>query len=207
MKAKSSSREGREVLFISRSVAESAAKYSGPVWLMIRPLYHVEIIILLREIGSTRPGCAQMLTRISGACVMPQGRLWPSRTRWLLVNRHWGVGAFRVKNRLNGAPQQSNNGNFAAYVKFDRMGIGEEKQRSIGEEKTMLKTFGVALLAIAMSVGWAQAMGMRHMHRHVIPGCAVGQPAAATCACGTVANRPLLCRKGQWCHPSQACTA
>ena len=71
----------------------------------------------------------------------------------------------------------------------------------------MLKTFGVALLVIAMSVGWAQAMGMRHMHRHVIPGCAVGQPAAATCACGTVANRPLLCRKGQWCHPSQACTA
>jgi hypothetical protein len=127
MKAESSSREGREVLFISRSVAESAAKYSGPVWLMIRPLYHAEIIILLREIGSTRPGCAQMLTRISGACVMPQGRLWPSRTRWLLVNRHWVVGAFRVKNRLNGAPQQSNNGNFAAYVKFDRMGIGEEK--------------------------------------------------------------------------------
>jgi hypothetical protein len=45
-----------------------------------------------------------------------------------------------------------------------------------------------------------------YMHRHVIPGCALGQPASATCACGTAANRPLLCRKGQWCHPSQACT-
>jgi hypothetical protein len=46
-----------------------------------------------------------------------------------------------------------------------------------------------------------------HMHRHMIPGCPMGQPAAATCACGTAANHhPLLCHKGQWCHPSQACT-
>jgi len=32
--------------------------------------------------------------------------------------------------------------------------------------------------------------GMGHrMHRHMIPGCAMGQPAAATCACGTAAVR------------------
>jgi len=61
----------------------------------------------------------------------------------------------------------------------------------------MLKTGAVVLLAIAMSVGLAQAKG----HKHTIPGCAVGQPAAATCACGTAANgKPLLCKKGQWCH-------
>jgi hypothetical protein len=52
--------------------------------------------------------------------------------------------------------------------------------------------------------------GIGHMHhagRHVIPGCALGQPGAGICACGTAANhRPLLCHKGQWCHPSQACT-
>ena len=61
----------------------------------------------------------------------------------------------------------------------------------------MLKPCAVALLAITMSVGLAEAKG----RKHVIPGCAVGQQAAATCACGTAANgRPLLCQKGQWCH-------
>ena len=69
----------------------------------------------------------------------------------------------------------------------------------------MLKTFAVALLAIAMSVGLAHAaatfsLGMKGQKR-TIPGCTVGQQAAATCACGTAANgRPLLCQKGQWCH-------
>jgi hypothetical protein len=63
----------------------------------------------------------------------------------------------------------------------------------------MLKTFTVALLATAMSVGFAQAKG--HMRKHTIPGCTVGQQAAATCACGTGASgSPLLCQKGQWCH-------
>jgi hypothetical protein len=67
------------------------------------------------------------------------------------------------------------------------------------EEQTMLKTFAVALLATAMSVGLAQAKG--HMHKGMIPGCAEGQRAAATCSCGTAANgQPLLCQKGQWCH-------
>jgi hypothetical protein len=43
----------------------------------------------------------------------------------------------------------------------------------------MLRTLAVALLAIAMSVGLAQAK----MHKHM-PGCIVGQPATATCLCG-----------------------
>jgi len=68
---------------------------------------------------------------------------------------------------------------------------------SLREEETMLRAFAVALLAIAMSIGWAQAKG----HKHTIPGCPVWQQAAATCACGTAANgKPLLCQKGQWCH-------
>ena len=44
----------------------------------------------------------------------------------------------------------------------------------------MLRTFAVALLAIAMSVGLAQAKG----HRQRTPLCAVGQQATAICACG-----------------------
>jgi hypothetical protein len=58
----------------------------------------------------------------------------------------------------------------------------------------MLKTCSVALLAIAMSIGAAQA-------RHVIPACAVGQPTAWKCNCGSAAA-PVLCRRGQWCKPS-----
>jgi hypothetical protein len=61
----------------------------------------------------------------------------------------------------------------------------------------MLKTFAVALVAIAMSVGLADAKGRMHK----IPGCAEGRQAAATCACGMAAKgHPLLCQKGQWCH-------
>jgi hypothetical protein len=44
---------------------------------------------------------------------------------------------------------------------------------------------------------------------HIIPGCAVGEPAAAMCACGTGASGgPLLCQTGQWCHYpfASACT-
>jgi hypothetical protein len=69
----------------------------------------------------------------------------------------------------------------------------------------MLKTFAVVLLVTATSVGFARAK--MHAHKHVIPGCAQGQPAAATCACGTGANgKPLLCQKGQWCHYPMAKT-
>jgi hypothetical protein len=57
----------------------------------------------------------------------------------------------------------------------------------------MLKTCSV-VLAIAMSIGAAQA-------RHVIPGCAVGQPTAWKCNCGSAAA-PVLCRRGQWCKPN-----
>jgi len=63
-------------------------------------------------------------------------------------------------------------------------------------EEIMLKTFAVAMLAIAMSVGLAEA----RMHKRMIPGCVEGKQAAAPCACGTVAGRPLVCQRGQWCH-------
>jgi hypothetical protein len=75
----------------------------------------------------------------------------------------------------------------------------------------MLRTLSVVVLALAKSVGFADAR-----HRHTIPGCAVGQPAAAKCACGmlpspaqsrAVSHRPLLCHPGQWCHPERGCTA
>ena len=60
----------------------------------------------------------------------------------------------------------------------------------------MLRTFAVTLLAIAMSVGLAQAKVNKHM-----PGCIMGQPATATCLCGVSFTRqPVLCQKGQWCH-------
>jgi hypothetical protein len=67
----------------------------------------------------------------------------------------------------------------------------------------MLKAFAVALLAIAMSVGLAQAAATFSlgMHKHRVPACTVGQQAAVTCSCGTATNgKPLLCQKGQWCH-------
>ena len=48
----------------------------------------------------------------------------------------------------------------------------------------MLKTFAVALLAIAMSVGLAEA----RMHKRMIPGCVEGKQAAAPCACGRAAH-------------------
>jgi hypothetical protein len=57
----------------------------------------------------------------------------------------------------------------------------------------MLKTCSVALLAIAMSIGVAQA--------RMIPACAVGQPTARLCNCSS-GKPPVLCHRGQWCHPS-----
>ena len=66
----------------------------------------------------------------------------------------------------------------------------------------MMKTFAVAALALAMSVGLAQA---KH-HRHMIPGCTPGHASAKTCACGTAGGHPLVCHRGQWCHPNAACT-
>jgi hypothetical protein len=61
----------------------------------------------------------------------------------------------------------------------------------------MLKTLAIALLAIAMSVGLAQAKWPRQR----IPMCTEGQQAIAKCLCGTgVGGHPVLCQKGQWCH-------
>jgi hypothetical protein len=97
----------------------------------------------------------------------------------------------------------------------------------------MLKTFVVAVLAIAMSVGVAEARGTRHVHqakakhvhrhkatvtKHVqknaipqkkpIPMCAEGQQVTNTCACGTDASgRSFMCQEGQLCRTlAHACT-
>jgi hypothetical protein len=64
----------------------------------------------------------------------------------------------------------------------------------------MLKTCFVALLAIAMSIGVAQARHVRG-YLHVIPACAVGQPTAWKCNC-SAGHPPVLCQPGQWCHPN-----
>jgi hypothetical protein len=69
----------------------------------------------------------------------------------------------------------------------------------------MLRTLVVALLAVGMSAGLAQAK----VHRQTTPRCAEGQQATATCFCGvTVGGQPVLCQKGQWCHGwwMRACT-
>jgi hypothetical protein len=61
----------------------------------------------------------------------------------------------------------------------------------------MPRTFAVVLLATTMSVGLAQAKG----HKHAMSACGEGKQATAACACGKAAKgRPLLCKKGQWCH-------
>ena len=101
------------------------------------------------------------------------------------------------------------------------------------DAEAMLKTFVVAVLVIAMSVGVAEARGARHVHqakakhvhrhkatvtKHVqtnaiaqknaIPMCAEGQQVANTCACGTDASgRPFMCQEGQLCRTlAHACT-
>ena len=61
----------------------------------------------------------------------------------------------------------------------------------------MLKTFSVALFAMVMSIGLAQAKG----NKHAAPACVEGKQATATCACGEARGGGLvLCQKGQWCH-------
>jgi len=83
--------------------------------------------------------------------------------------------------------------------------IGLERfKRLPREEDNMLRTFTAALLAVAMSVGLAQAKG----HKHTITGCIVGQQATATCLSGVaLTDQPVLCQKGQWCHGQMAaCT-
>ena len=58
----------------------------------------------------------------------------------------------------------------------------------------MLKTLTVALFAVGMSVGVANAT---HAHKPMMAGCAEGQQATATCLCGTGAGaRPINLRQG-----------
>jgi len=70
----------------------------------------------------------------------------------------------------------------------------------------MLKTFAIALLATAISVGFAEAKG----HKQKTPPkaslayCQTDLEAKATCACGPA---KMLCPKGMWCHAfTSTCT-
>ena len=65
----------------------------------------------------------------------------------------------------------------------------------------MLKTFAIALLATAISVGFAEAKG--HKQKALSP-CENGRAATATCACGPA---KMVCPKGMWCQAFvSACT-
>jgi hypothetical protein len=61
----------------------------------------------------------------------------------------------------------------------------------------MSKKFAVAVLAIAMSAGFAQAKMATHLHMR-LGACADGQ-VSATCVCGS-GKAHAVCKKGQWCH-------
>lgn len=63
----------------------------------------------------------------------------------------------------------------------------------------MLKTFAIALLATAMSVGLADAKGHKHKAapKASLAYCQNEQAAAANCACGPA---KMTCAKGMWCH-------
>jgi hypothetical protein len=66
----------------------------------------------------------------------------------------------------------------------------------------MLKTLTVALFAVGMSVGVANAT---HAHKPMMAGCAEGQQATARCLCGTGAGAArMICNKGEWCHSAIA---
>jgi hypothetical protein len=69
----------------------------------------------------------------------------------------------------------------------------------------MLKTFAVAIFAIGMSIGAANAT---HAHEPMMASCAEGQQATARCLCGTGAGAAKsICEKGQWCHSfAHACS-
>ena len=62
----------------------------------------------------------------------------------------------------------------------------------------MLKTFAVALFAVAMSIGVANAT---HAHKPMMAACAEGKQAGARCLCGTGSGAArMICEAGQWCH-------
>jgi hypothetical protein len=67
----------------------------------------------------------------------------------------------------------------------------------------MLKTFAVALLATAMSVGVAGAKGHMAKPKALSP-CHTEQQAKDNCACGPA---KVACQKGMYCHAfANACT-
>lgn len=67
----------------------------------------------------------------------------------------------------------------------------------------MLKTFAVALLATAMSVGVAGAKGHMAKPKALSP-CQTEQQVKATCACGPA---KITCQTGMYCHAfGNACT-
>jgi hypothetical protein len=59
----------------------------------------------------------------------------------------------------------------------------------------MLRTFAIALLATAMSVGLAEAKGMAKPK--TLSPCQTEQQAKATCACGPA---KVACSAGAYCH-------
>jgi hypothetical protein len=67
----------------------------------------------------------------------------------------------------------------------------------------MLRTFGIALLVTAMSVGLADAKGHKATPKALAP-CATEQKVTATCACGPA---KIPCPAGAYCHAfMNACT-
>jgi hypothetical protein len=62
----------------------------------------------------------------------------------------------------------------------------------------MSKKFAIAVLALAMSAGFAQAKMMKPMHHMHLGACADGQ-VSASCMCGS-GKTHAVCKKGQWCH-------
>jgi hypothetical protein len=67
----------------------------------------------------------------------------------------------------------------------------------------MMKTVTIALLATAMSVGFAQAKGHMAKAKALSP-CQTEQQTKATCACGPA---KAVCQNGMWCHAfTSACT-
>ncbi len=61
-----------------------------------------------------------------------------------------------------------------------------------------MMTFAIAFLAIAMSVGSADAKG-RHVAtaKPALQSCNAEQPSSAPCACGPAKT---VCQKNQFCH-------
>jgi hypothetical protein len=80
-----------------------------------------------------------------------------------------------------------------------RMPAPDRDEMPIGiplQQKIMLKTFAVALLATTMFVGLAEAKGAKATPKPPPP-CDMEQQTNATCLCGP---GKMLCPKGMFCH-------